>query len=60
MKTKLTEMVSGRSKDRLRIAVLYFLTSIIAVPIKTWPNVTQVDDSCLRAANDLTFCKTFS
>jgi len=59
VRTKLMEMVPGRSKDRLRMVVIYFLKSIIAMPTKFGPNVTQVDDFCLRAASDLTFCKTF-
>ena len=59
VKTKLMEMEPARSKDRLRMAVLYFLTSIIAVPTKTGERASPIDDFCVRAASDLTFCKTF-
>ncbi|KAG7536310.1 hypothetical protein ISN44_As13g002680 [Arabidopsis suecica] len=61
VRKKLIEMVpkGERSKDRLRMMVLYFLTSIIVAPIKTGEKAPQVDEFCLKAVNDLTFCRNF-
>ena len=39
--------------------VLYFLTSIIIAPIKTGDKAPQVDEFCLKAVSDLTFCRNF-
>ena len=49
VKTKLMEMEPARSKDRLRMAVLYFLSSIIVVPTKTGERASPIDDFCVRA-----------
>ncbi|BAB02522.1 unnamed protein product [Arabidopsis thaliana] len=59
VKTKLMEMEPARSKDRLRMAALYFLTSIIVMPTKTGERASPIDDFCVRSASDLTFCKIF-
>ncbi|KAG7599544.1 hypothetical protein ISN44_As06g037240 [Arabidopsis suecica] len=61
VRKKLIEMVpkGDRSKDRLRMMVLYFLTSIIVAPIKTGEKAPQVDQFCLKAVNDLAFCRNF-
>ncbi|KAG7567667.1 hypothetical protein ISN45_Aa04g005200 [Arabidopsis thaliana x Arabidopsis arenosa] len=61
VRKKLIEMVpkGDRSKDRLRMMVLYFLTSIIVAPIKTGEKAPQVDQFCLKAVNDLPFCRNF-
>ncbi|KAG7530221.1 hypothetical protein ISN44_Un105g000030 [Arabidopsis suecica] len=61
VRKKLIEMVpkGDRSKDRLRMMVLYFLTSIIVAPIKTGEKAPQVDQFCLKAVNDLAFCRKF-
>ncbi|KAG7564308.1 hypothetical protein ISN44_As10g010780 [Arabidopsis suecica] len=61
VRKKLIEMVpkGDRSKDRLRMIVLYFLTSIIVAPIKTGEKAPQVDQFCLKAVNDLAFCRKF-
>ncbi|XP_020877054.1 uncharacterized protein At3g43530-like isoform X1 [Arabidopsis lyrata subsp. lyrata] len=48
-----------RSKERLRMMVLYFLSSIFVAPIKTGDKAPQLDDLCLRAVTDLTFCRNF-
>lgn len=61
VRQKLIEMVpkGDRSKDRLRMMVLYFLTSIIVSPNKTGKKAPQVDEFCLKAVTDLTFCRNF-
>jgi len=61
VREKLLKMVpSGeRSKERLRMMVLYFLSSIIIAPIKTGEKTPQVDEFCLKAMSDLTFCMNF-
>jgi len=48
------------SKERLRMMVLYFLSSIIIAPIKTGDKAPQVDEFCLKAVGDLTFVGIFS
>jgi len=39
--------------------VLYFLSSIIIVPIKTGDKAPQVDEFCLKTVSDLSFCRNF-
>jgi len=61
VREKLLKMVplDERSKERLRMMVLYFLSSIIIAPIKTREKAPQVDEFCLKAVSDLTFCMNF-
>ncbi|KAG7583759.1 hypothetical protein ISN44_As08g032750 [Arabidopsis suecica] len=61
VRKKLIEMVpkGERSKDRLKMMVLYFLSSIIVAPIKTGAKAPEVDEFCLKVVNDLAFCKNF-
>ncbi|KAL9299091.1 hypothetical protein AtEden1_Chr2g0228261 [Arabidopsis thaliana] len=61
VREKLIGMVptGERSKERLRMMVLYFLSSIIIAPIKTGDKAPQVDEFCLKVVSDLTFCRNF-
>ncbi|KAG7543314.1 hypothetical protein ISN45_Aa07g032320 [Arabidopsis thaliana x Arabidopsis arenosa] len=61
VREKLLKMVPAgeRSKERLKMMVLYFLSSIIVAPIKTGAKAPEVDEFCLKAVNDLAFCKNF-
>nr|AAY78684.1 hypothetical protein At2g06420 [Arabidopsis thaliana] len=61
VREKLIGMVplGERSKERLRMMVLYFLSNIIIAPIKTGDKAPQVDEFCLKAVSDLTFCRNF-
>uniref|UniRef100_A0A1J3DLK2 DUF1985 domain-containing protein n=1 Tax=Noccaea caerulescens TaxID=107243 RepID=A0A1J3DLK2_NOCCA len=51
VKAKLLEMGAGR--DRLNMAVLFFLSSIIKGLVKTGKEASSVDPFLLRAVNDL-------
>ncbi|XP_019090999.1 PREDICTED: uncharacterized protein At3g43530-like [Camelina sativa] len=60
VREKLKEMVPmERSRDRLKMAVLYFLSSIVRAPVKTGEQATEIDEFLQKAVNDLNFCKTF-
>ncbi|KAL1197916.1 hypothetical protein V5N11_005400 [Cardamine amara subsp. amara] len=60
VKTKLEEMVPmDRSRDRLKMAVLFFLSSIVIAQTKTGADASPVEPFFLRAVDDLNFCKTF-
>jgi len=61
VRDKLIGMVPAgeRSKERLRMMVLYFLSNIIIAPIKTGDRTPQVDEFCLKAVSDLTFSRNF-
>ncbi|KAL9286089.1 hypothetical protein AtEden1_Chr4g0282221 [Arabidopsis thaliana] len=61
VREKLIGMVpeGERSKERLRMMVLYFLSSIIIAPIKTGDKAPQVDEFFLKVMSDLTFCRNF-
>ncbi|KAL9299225.1 hypothetical protein AtEden1_Chr2g0230151 [Arabidopsis thaliana] len=61
VRDKLIGMVPAgeRSKERLRMMVLYFLSNIIIAPIKTGDRAPQVDEFCLKAVSDLTFSRNF-
>ncbi|KAL1214033.1 hypothetical protein V5N11_007394 [Cardamine amara subsp. amara] len=60
VKTKLEKMVPvNRSQDRLRMAVVFFLSSILIAQTKTGDDATPVESFILREVDDLNFCKTF-
>ncbi|KAF8050694.1 hypothetical protein N665_1903s0004 [Sinapis alba] len=58
VKAKLQEMEASR--DRLKMMVLYFLSSIINGQRKTGKDAPSVEPFLLRAVGDLNLCKTFS
>ncbi|KAF8116367.1 hypothetical protein N665_0019s0045, partial [Sinapis alba] len=57
VKAKLQEMEASR--DRLKMMVLYFLSSIINGQRKTGKDAPSVEPFLLRAVGDLNLCKTF-
>lgn len=57
VKEKLLHMGAGR--DRLNMAVLFFLSSIIKGLVKTGKEAPSVDPFLLTAVNDLELCRTF-
>ncbi|CAA7058140.1 unnamed protein product [Microthlaspi erraticum] len=57
VKAKLLKM--GAHRDRLNIAVLFFLSSIIKGLVKTGNDAPSVDPFLLRAVSDLELCRTF-
>ncbi|KAL0802411.1 hypothetical protein Bca101_057587 [Brassica carinata] len=56
---KLKEMKGPCSWERLKMAVLYFLCSVILGPKKTGKDAPSVDRFFLRVVNNLDLCKTF-
>ncbi|XP_019086627.1 PREDICTED: uncharacterized protein At3g43530-like [Camelina sativa] len=60
VREKLMVMQKGRTRDRLKMAVLYFLGSIIVGHTKdSGKDVAGIDDFVVRAVNDLDFCVSF-
>ena len=58
VKTKVLEGMEP-SRDRLRLLVLYFLSSVICGQTKTGKDAPSVEPFLLRAVDDLNLCKTF-
>lgn len=47
------------SRDRLRLLVLYFLSSVLLGQTKSGNEAPPVDPFLLRAVDDLNLCRTF-